>query len=126
MASSQVALSYAGHPRCADSSGPHPPPQAPQPPPPIPPAGWTLHPWHLLAAGTAILYWWPESGWLLGRVTRPATRPPFSHVLRYRRPVATFNVTSNVDTLLDTASYGKRWVALGPALSCVATRSVLP
>jgi hypothetical protein len=35
--------------------------------------------------------------------------------VRYRQTIATF--TGNVDTLLDAASYGQRYVALRPALS---------
>ena len=60
-----------------------------------------------------LLYWWPEVGWQLGRVARLSKRAPFSHVVRYRRPAATF--AGDVDTLLDTPSYGTRWVLLAPA-----------
>ena len=65
------------------------------------------------AVGASLLYWWPEVGWQLGRVARLSKRAPFSHVVRYRRPAATF--AGDVDTLLDTPSYGTRWVLLAPA-----------
>jgi hypothetical protein len=74
--------------------------------------------------GSALLYWWPEDGWQLGRVFRRTRQGPFSHVLRYRRPEAVF--TGNVDTLLDSASYGARWVLLRPASEGPAPRSGLP
>ena len=77
---------------------------------PLPPAGWILSGWRPPAAGDALLYWWPEEGWQLGRVARPSTKESFSHVVRYRRPGAAF--TGDVDTQLDAASYGTRWTLL--------------
>ena len=62
--------------------------------------------------GSVVHYWWPDEGWQLGRVSRPASRRPFTHVVTYRRPTAAF--TGTVDTLLDSASYGHRWVLLHP------------
>jgi hypothetical protein len=78
------------------------------------------------SVGSALLYWWPEYGWQLGRVLRRTRQGTFSHVLRYRRPEAVF--TSNVDTLQESASYGVRWVLLRPASSSEgpAPRSGLP
>jgi len=52
-------------------------------------------------------------GWELGRVARPTSRGPFLHVVCYRRLFAAF--TGNVDSLLDHASYGIRWVRLQQA-----------
>ena len=67
-----------------------------------------------LPRGARVLYWWPEDGWQLGQVVRPTSRQPFrrafSHVMRYRRPEAAF--AGEVDTLLDSSSYGIRWVLL--------------
>jgi len=80
---------------------------------PQPPAGWVLAPHGPLPRGARVLYWWPEDGWQLGQVVRPTSRPPFSHVVRYRRPEAAF--AGEVDTLLDSSSYGIRWVLLAAA-----------
>ena len=87
---------------------PYDPP--PSPSPPSPPAGWSLGSWAPAALGDTILYWWPEEGWQLGRVVRVVRRAPFTHVVRYRRSDASF--TGDVDTLLDAASHGSRWVRL--------------
>ena len=65
-----------------------------------------------LALGAAILYWWPDEGWQFGRVRRRSRRAPFTHVVGYRHPTAAF--AGAVDSLLDEASYGSRWVALVP------------
>jgi hypothetical protein len=43
-------------------------------------------------------------------VVRVVRRAPFTHVVRYRRSDASF--TGDVDTLLDAASHGSRWVRL--------------
>ncbi len=43
---------------------------------------------------------------------------------KVRRPEAVF--TGNVETLLDSASYGVRWVLLRPASEGPAPRSGLP
>ena len=80
---------------------------------PQPPAGWVVAPHGPLPRGARVLYWWPEAGWQLGQVVRPTSRQPFSHVVRYRRPEAAF--AGEVDTLLDSASYGIRWVLLAAA-----------
>ena len=77
---------------------------------PLAPPGWTVVPEGPVLPGAALLYWWPIEGWQLGRVARPTARGPFSHVVRYRRPTASF--TGDVDTLLDSSSYGRRWVLL--------------
>ena len=67
---------------------------------------------HLL--GRRILYWWPDDGgWQLGNVAKLCTRAPFSHVVAYQR--RTSSIRGTVDTLLDRASYGQRWVLLDPA-----------
>ena len=63
--------------------------------------------------GSALLYWWPDEGWQLGRVRRRSRKAPFTHVVGYRFPAAAF--TGEVDSLLDEASYGSRWVPLVPA-----------
>ena len=84
----------------------------PAPPPPVAPAGWTIGPLGSPGTGSVVLYWWPDEGWQLGRVSRPAARRPLTHVVTYRRPTAAF--TGTVDTLLDSASYGQRWMLLLP------------
>ena len=76
--------------------------------PPVVPAVWTIGPLGSPGTGSVVLYWWPDEGWQLGRVSRPAARRPFTHVVTYRRPSAA------LDTLLDSASYGHRWVLLHP------------
>ncbi len=87
---------------------PYDPPLSPSPP--SPPAGWSLGSWASAALGDTIFYCWLEEGWRLGRVVRLVRRAPFTHVVRYRRFDASF--TSDVDTLLDAASHGNRWVPL--------------
>ena len=81
------------------STGPARPaaPPACDPPPP-PPPGW------------AVLYWWPDEGWQLGRLRRRCRRAPFTHVVGYRTPTAAF--AGEVDKLLNPATYGSRWVSL--------------
>jgi hypothetical protein len=97
--------------------GAAPPVAAPPPlgalPPPAPPPGWAV----VAAAGSpalgsTILYWWPDEGWQLGRVRRRSRRAPFTHVVGYQLATAAF--AGEVDSLLDEASYGARWVALAP------------
>ena len=89
-----------------------PPPSA-GPTPPIPPPDWTVvGPAHAPVLGSVILYWWPDEGWQLGRVRRHSRQAPFSHVVGYRLATAAF--AGEVDSLLDEASYGSRWVALRP------------
>ena len=60
--------------------------------------------------GSAILYWWPDEGWQLGRILRCCRRAPFTHVVGYQTPTAAF--AGEVDTLLDTTTYCLRWVSL--------------
>ena len=64
--------------------------------------------------GRTLLYWWPDDGWQQGTVARlcPARRAPFTHVVAYHRRSSALRGT--VDTLLDAASYGTRWVLLSP------------
>ena len=59
--------------------------------------------------GSALLYWWPDEGWQLGRIRRRCRRAQFTHVVGYRTPSAAF--AAEVDTLLDAATYGSRWVS---------------
>ena len=66
--------------------------------------------------GSALLYWWPDEGWQLGRVRRCCRRAPFTHVVGYRPPAAAF--AGEVDTLLDPATYGSRWVSLIRVAPC--------
>ena len=82
------------------STGPARPAAPPPPatPPPPPPPGW------------AVLYWWPDEGWQLGRLRRRCRRAPFTHVVGYRTPTAAF--AGEVDKLLNPATYGSRWVSL--------------
>jgi len=101
-------------------AAPPPPPPIPTQPsvaisphPPCPPPAWVVGPAAPPVVGASLLYWWPEVGWQFGRVARLSKRTPFSHVVRYRRPAATF--AGDVDTLLDATSYGTRWVLLAPA-----------
>jgi hypothetical protein len=101
-------------------AAPPPPPPVPTQPsvaipphPPCPPPAWVVGPAAPPVVGASLLYWWPEVGWQFGRVARLSKRTPFSHVVRYRRPAATF--AGDVDTLLDASSYGTRWVLLAPA-----------
>jgi hypothetical protein len=72
------------------------------------------------ARGAAILYWWPDEGWQLGRVRRLSRTDPFTHVVGYRSPSAAFtcDVTVDSEALLDSdAVRGSRWVALTPGRS---------
>ncbi len=73
----------------------------------------------LCCVGDTSLFWWPEEG----RLVRVVRRAPFTHVVRYRRSDATF--TADVDTLLDAASHGIRWVRLVRSPSVHDPRSVL-
>ena len=56
--------------------------------------------------GSALLYWWQDEGWQLGRILRRCRRAPFTHVVGYRTPTAAF--AGEVDALLDPAT----WVSL--------------
>jgi hypothetical protein len=64
--------------------------------------------------GRRILYWWPSDGWQLGTVARicAPSASGFTHVVAYTRQTSALRGT--VDTLLDAASYGQRWVLLSP------------
>ena len=90
-----------------------PPPSGPRPPSPTPPPGWVISEPGPAAVGANILYWWPSDGWQQGVVARERTTGGFSHVVRYRRPTSALH--GAVDTLLDAASYGTRWVRLASA-----------
>ncbi len=57
-------------------------------------------------------------------LSRYARRAPFTHVVRYRRPDATF--TGDVETLLDAASHDTHWVRLVRSPLDYDPRSVLP
>jgi hypothetical protein len=66
--------------------------------------------------GRQLLYWWPDDGWQRGTVARLCPRGAFSHVvalLAYTRQTSALRGTA--DSLLDSASYGARWVLLSPA-----------
>ena len=95
--------------------------------PPTPPQGFLVDPNSgpvgSALVGRELLYWWPADGWQRGTVARPCTRAPFSHVVAYRRSLSALSGT--VDTLLDEATYGARWVLLSPLPSpgVVRTRS---
>jgi hypothetical protein len=95
---------------------PLPAPAPPVPAPPAPPPGWAVAaqagPLPGPGRGAAILYWWPDEGWQLGRVLRLSRTDPLTHVVGYRSPSPAF--TGDVDSLLNAASYGSRWVALIP------------
>ena len=111
-----------GHCRLRARHRPHPTSArtapAARPPPPLPPAGFTVDaapPSDLGAAlvGRQLLYWWPDDGWQRGTVARLCPRPVFSHVVAYTRQTSALRGTA--DSLLDSASYGARWVLLSPA-----------
>ena len=106
---------------------PAPPPSQPcgGVPPPLPPPGYTVEasPGGNLGAalvGRQVLYWWPEDGWQFGTVARVCPRAPFSHVVAYHRRSSALRGT--VDTLLDDAHYGSRWVLLAPPPASGVTR----
>mgnify|MGYP003337495706 FL=1 len=94
------------------------------PRPPRPPPGFLLSGVGPAAVGSFILYWWPSDGWQRGVVARPSSSSAFSHVVRYRR--ATSALHGDVDTLLDNASYGTRWVLLAPVASSPDPERGLP
>ena len=62
-----------------------------------------------------LLYWWPDDGWQRGTVARLCPRGAFSQVVAYTRQTSVLRGT--VDTLLNAASYGTRWVTRLSALS---------
>ena len=61
--------------------------------------------------GSKILYWWPEDGWLLGSMAKVSSKPPFSHVVAYHAKTSP-GLAGTVDSLLESASYGQRWLLL--------------
>ena len=63
--------------------------------------------------GRTLLYWWPDDGWQRGTVARLCPRGAFSQVVAYTWQTSALRGT--VDTLLDAASYGARWLLLSPA-----------
>ena len=65
--------------------------------------------------GRGVLYYWPEAGWVQGRVARVSRAVGFSHVVKYG-PTSALGAGS-VASLLDAASHGPagRWVLLLPA-----------
>ena len=86
----------------------------------IPPAGSRVAaPAEVLAGkalvGRGVLYYWPEAGWVQGRVARVSRAVGFSHVVKYG-PTSALGAGS-VASLLDAASHGPagRWVLLLPA-----------
>ncbi len=60
----------------------------------------------------AVLYRWPDEGWVRGTVARRSRSAGFSHVVRYGRASALG--TAETPSLLDGASHGPdgRWVLL--------------
>ena len=62
--------------------------------------------------GQAVLYLWPDYGWVRGIVARRSRAAGFSHVVRYSRASALGSVEA--PSLLDAASHGPagRWVLL--------------
>ena len=101
----------AGPPPLAQAATPPalPPPPAAAPPP-QPPPGWASVAVGSQDLGSALLYWWPDEGWQLGRVRRRCRRAPITHVVGYPTTTATF--AGEVDTLLDPTTCGSRWVSL--------------
>ncbi len=95
-----------------------PPPASAAPPPPLPPTGFTVESASArLSAlvGWQLLYWWLDDGWQQGTVARLCPRCggcSFSHVVAYTLQISALCGT---DSLLDSASYGARWVLLSPA-----------
>ncbi len=112
-------------------------PRVPPPPPsqvcggrapPLPPLGYSVDaaPGDLGAAlvGRRILYWRPEDRLQLGTVARTC-RPgasSFSHVVAYQRRTSALRGT--VETLLDAASYGVRWILVSPLAPSGVVRAV--
>ena len=87
---------------------------------PEPPAGFRLAAVAEVVDGAAlvgrrVLYWWPDDGWLHGRVARARLQAGFSHVVAYSRDTALGRC--EVDTLLDLSTHGLagRWWLLCPS-----------
>ena len=86
-------------------------------PPLVAPAGFRVPAQTEALAGTAlvgqaVLYLWPDYGWVRGIVARRSRAAGFSHVVRYSRASALGSVEA--PSLLDAASHGPagRWVLL--------------
>ena len=62
--------------------------------------------------GQAVLYLWPDYGWVRGTVARRSRAAGFTHVVRYGRTSALG--AAETPSLLDLASHGPagRWVLL--------------
>ncbi len=94
----------------------------------MPPAGYSvdLSPGDIGATvvGRCILFWWPCDGWQRGTVARicAPSASVFAHVAAYLRQTSALRGT--VGTLLDTASYGQRWVLLSPLAPAGVERSL--
>jgi hypothetical protein len=93
------------------------PAPAPAPAPLIAPAGFRLAaPSEVLTGaalvGQAVLYRWPDEGWVRGTVARRSQTAGFSHVVRYGRTSVLGPVVAS--SLLDGASHGPagRWMLL--------------
>ena len=46
--------------------------------------------------GSALLYWWPDEGWQLGRIRRRCRRAPFTHIVGYRTPPTAASTRSSI------------------------------
>ena len=93
------------------------PPSADPPPPLVAPAGFRLAAPDEVRTGAAlvgqaVLYCWPDEGWVRGTVVRRSRSSGFSHVVRYGRTSALG--LAEVPSLLAEASHGPagRWVLL--------------
>ena len=98
-------------------------------PAPLPPTGYAVDaapPGDTGAAlvGRTVLYWWQDDGWQRDTVTRLCPLGSFSHVVAYT--LQTSALRGTVDTLLDAASYGTRWVLLSPAPAAGVARVLRP
>ena len=92
-------------------------PECPVLAPLVAPAGFRIAAQTEALAGTAlvgqaVLYLWPDYGWVRGTVARRSRAAGFSHVVRYSRASALGSVEA--PSLLDAASHGPagRWVLL--------------
>jgi len=102
-----------------EAAGPRPAAPAPAqgPAPLVAPAGWRLAaaaevPAEAALIGQAVLYHWPDDGWVRGTIARRTRATGFSHVVRYGRASALGS--AEAPSLLDAASYGPagRWLLL--------------
>ena len=68
--------------------------------------------------GSWVLFWWPEHGWQMGKVRQVGSSGSltrgFSHVVTYSHKSSAVSTKGLVlvESLLDAASHGKRWVQL--------------